>query len=54
MLSLCALAAPMVVPVRRAITSGYLFARRRLTEPRVVCVRRKIYGYAALCVGLDV
>ena len=32
---------PTVVPVRCAITSGFIFAQRVLGEPKVVCVRRK-------------
>ena len=32
---------PLVVPGRRVIASGRTRARRVLTEPKVVCARRK-------------
>ena len=61
------LAEPTVVPVPRAIASGYICSRCVLAEPKIVCVRRKSnprcdpgiyfavwYGCAALFVGLDV
>ena len=35
------LSEPTVVPVRRAIASGYICDQRVLAEPKVVCVRRK-------------
>ena len=37
-LALRVLAEPTVVPVRRAIPSGYICARRVLAELKVVCV----------------
>ena len=40
-LVVCVLANPAVLPVQRSIASGYIFARRVLAEPRVVCVRLK-------------
>ena len=65
--TLRALAEPMVVPVRLAIASGCMCARRVLAEPKLVCFRRKLktrcdpginfavwYSCAAMCVGLDV
>ena len=39
-LALCVPAEPMVIPGRRAITSGCTRARRVMAEPRVVCPRR--------------
>ena len=66
MLARRVLAESTVVPVRRAIASGYICAQRVLAEPKVVCdvIRLRdvisvytfavCYGCVALCVGLDV